>query len=485
MKRVFRILALVLMIALSIPSSMVLADSPTIQEYLNTGGDGNSDDIYGVNYVAMQFTSNATAHTATAIRVMLKRTGNPGTVTVALREADSGEPSSTVNLAYGTLDGNDLSTSYSWREVDLDTDYAIEASTQYAIVVIAENGDTDNDVQWQVDAGGGLADAVSSHSTDGGITWTSDTPEDCLFEVYGNSVLSIESGKVFQGYIETGDMLFCAEVINLYPPYANVTNPKDYFQLQLLGLDGSTVLAATPMTAWGDRPQSIYLSASSASSLTVGGAYTIKIVGTFTSPPSATYVLQSSDWKGSNLSYLDDWIIATAWSIEDYYSLTGTDLLTQYVQDAGIILTDNGGSIFTSGIPGISQKRPDIFTVNKDKPELDLGTDNNTYDKAPGEVGDYEDMLGSEIAGDLDTWGELFSMDGNNFGGLLIALGCVVVVLFGLILGGRAAIPLFVVGGVPLLYIGNFTQIVGIQWTVVLSTIMVILFVRQMWWKTT
>jgi hypothetical protein len=484
MKKVLRIISVfILIMAITLPMIFVenvYADTAKF-EYLNTGGDGDSDDIYGSNFVAMQFTSDATAHTVTAIRVMLKRTGNPGTVIVSLRNASGGVPSQTIDLIYGTLNGNNLSTSYSWREVTMNVEFALESNTQYAIVVSAEDGDVSNYINWQIDSGGGLANAESSHSNDNGVTWVSDTPEDCLFEIWGNIVLNVVGANAFQGYLQTGDLLVTAEILNIYPPYVSSGIPSEYFYVQLLALDYTTILASVPLTAWGYSPQGIYLNASSVTPLTIGGAYRIRVVDSLAGTVSAYYDLTSADWKGTDLIWLDKWIIKTAYNIDDYYGYTGSDSIVSEVTDVGQVLTDNGGAIFTNGIPGISQVRPNKFIISKSKPEFDVGTDGNTYDSSK----DYQTLLGSEVSGDLDTAGDLFSISGKNFGGLLIGVIVCLVLFVGIMLGGRGGIPLMLVGGLPILFIGNYVGLIGIQWTLVLAIAMVILFVWSMFWSRT
>jgi len=480
--RILAVALILTLIVIPIGASNVYALTPTLQENLVTGGDAASaTHIYGANFVAQQFTSLADAHTVTSIGVGIYRSGSPGTVTVSLYNAAAGVPTTLITST--TLNGNALAVAYSGViKVNLTVEYqSMLASTQYAIVVSAPNGDAGNYVLWWSDSGGGLANAVGSNSTDGGSSWTSDTPVDYLFSVYGNTVLSIVSAGVSQSYLTSGDLLFYIELINIYPPYANVYDPAQYFQIQLIGLDTTTVLAATPMTAWGDRPESIYLSASSASSITVGAAYIIKVVGTWTAtPPSITYTLQPSDWKGSNLTYLDKWMINTAYSISLYENFAnGT--LTQYVTDQGEILTDAGGALFTNAIPGIAQIRPNKFAVAKSKPQFALGTNQGTYDASKL----YSTQLGTEISDDLDTWGALFSISGSTFGGLLIGLLVAILLFAGMILGGRAAMPVFVIICLPILFIGNYTGLVSIQWTLGLGAIAFILFVRQLWWKTT
>lgn len=484
MKKTLRLISVaIILLALVVPLFMTsgIYATSTIQEYLNTGGDANSADIYGDNICAMQFTSNATAHTVTSIRLNLLRVGNPGTVTVALRNAAAGVPSTTANLTSGTLNGNNLGLAYAWREIDV-TDISINASTQYAIIVSAENGDNANYVQWHLDSGGGLANAVASHSTDAGISWTSDTPADALFEIWGSTVLSIESAAVFQTYLATGDILVTAEVINVYPPYATIGNPQEFFQLQLIALDTTTILASTPFTAWGDKPQSVYLSASSASALTIGAAYIVRVHGTFSGAPAdVDYTLTPADWYGSDLIWLDEWMRTTAHNLDTYYNLSGSSSLTQFVTNSGEILTDTGGAIFTNAIPGISQVRPNMFVISKSKPQFTVGTNGNTYDAGQ----DYKVILGAEVSGDLDTWGTLFSMSGNNFGGWTIGLIIGGILIIGLILGGKAGVPLLLVGGLPILFIGNYTGLIGIQWTVIFAVAMVIYFTWSFYFSRT
>jgi hypothetical protein len=451
----------------------------TEYEKLDTGQDADSSDIYGVNMTAMQFTSQSTAHTVTKIKVYLMRSGSPGTVTCELREAAAGVPIGEA-LTYGVASGNSFSAAaYAWITFDLSDEYSLSASTQYAIVISAVNGDAANYVLWGQDAGGGLASAISSDSTDGGSTWVAAATADGLFEIWGNGVLSIESVMAFRGYIEANDLLFVAEIINNYPPYANTENAKDYFQMQLLGTDGVTVLAASPITAWGNKPQSVYLSANAATPITYGGGYYIRIIGTFASPPSVSQILISGNWK-DNLLYLDDWVIKTAYNIQTYYGYSGTSALVQYVTQSNEILTDAGGAIFANGIPGIATIRPNIFAVAKSKPLAPTATANNVFDSTS-----YVAMVGTPIATDLAVFGNVFGISGQNFAGWGIGILIAVATIAGMILGGRAAIAVLVVVGLPLALIGNYTHVLGIQWTLVPVIALFMIFVLRFWWSRT
>ncbi len=477
------LLILIILTVLTVVTAIPVNAEVGLKEYLNTGGDGNSTSIYAGNYYAMQFTSNSTAHSITKIKLSLKRVGTPGDINIYLRAASAGAPTTSDNLVSLTYDGDILSTDYDLCELALTIPYIISALTQYAIIVGAPSGDASNYVLWEVDSGGALANAVASKSTDKGVTWVSETPKDCLFEIYGDDVLAIYSAKVFQGYLEDDDLLICAEVLNNYPPYAPNTlgvnyDVRQYFNIQLLSTNGSVVIASVPLTSWDRAPESVYLNSALAGTLTPNGAYIVRIIGTYSGAPSVTYALQSTDWQGDDLTKLDAWIRITTYNLEDYYGET----LSQWNTDiGGSILNDIGGGIFTTAIPGISSVRTDLFAYAKTRPQLDIGTDTNTYDSSKS----YTVLLGSEIAGDLNTGGTIFGISGKDFGGLVIAIGIALVIVCGAFMGQVGAIPILIAGGIPLLFIGNGTGLIGIQWTIVLAVLMFLMFVRQMWWKTT
>ena len=152
-------------------------------EYYNTGYDASAS-VY-VNWFAQTFTVGVTAHTVTSVKLLLGRSGSPGTVTVSIRTTDGTHPNGT-DLTNGTTDGNTLPTGapYEWREITL-TELSLNASTKYAIVVRALNGNATNTLYWFCDitsptyAGGNFED-----STNSGGTWASVTEKDFMFEVW-------------------------------------------------------------------------------------------------------------------------------------------------------------------------------------------------------------------------------------------------------------------------------------------------------------
>ena len=115
-KKFTRLLLIAIVLASSLfvalPIEKAFATAPSLQEYWNTGGDGDSAAVYGVNWTAMQFTTGTTAHTATSIRLPLKRSGaSPSYLTVSLRYATAGVPTG-IDLGSVSFNANNITTSY-------------------------------------------------------------------------------------------------------------------------------------------------------------------------------------------------------------------------------------------------------------------------------------------------------------------------------------------------------------------------------------
>ena len=169
----------------------------TLYEHYNTGDD-NEKSFCSSSWLAQTFTPSA-AHTITSVKLLLYRVGLPGTVTVSIRATDAdGEPTG-GDLCSGTTDGNTLPTAspYEWREITLGAGYDLVASTKYAIVARAPNGDSSNMVYWRQDetyptyAGGSLA-----FSSDSGSTW----------KLYAIDLMFEDWGTVGETYDETGKL---------------------------------------------------------------------------------------------------------------------------------------------------------------------------------------------------------------------------------------------------------------------------------------
>lgn len=329
--------------------------SPVIEYYFQDTSD-NVTNIYGVNWAAQTFTTdNVMARTVTSIRLSLNRVGNPGTITVSLRDTSAGKPTG-IDIASGTIDGDSLSESATWYQIDLTSEKSLAIGTQYAICVNAINGDESNYIEWSMVDAGGFDDGTGVTSTDRGLTWTVQT-YDFNFEIWGNSSMVVEDVKILTGYKETGDWLIAVRYINTTAPYYDTYDAKQYFALQLVYDD--VVIAQSAISRWGNSVGNIYLSAAQVSGLTYGDDFIVRMYGNFTGNPYTDFVLTESDWIGNDLSRLDSWVITSASVIGDYYD----DLLTTYIAGRGEVLNATGGAIFDSGVVGLSTVRPELFQI--------------------------------------------------------------------------------------------------------------------------
>lgn len=459
--------------------------SDSLYEYLNTGQDGDSDNIYAANWTAQYFTTDSTAHTITTINLYLKRVLSPGTITVSLKHADDSHKPTGADLCSGTYNGDNISTAYGWVEFDVD-DISLEASTEYAIVVRAVAGDGSNYVVWGEDAGGGLADAYGWHSTDGGVSWITDSPADYLFEIWGNPVLAINTAAVFRGYLDDDDddMLFVLDYENIYPPYYPDYDCPTYFSLRLYGTDGTTLLKSTACRAWGNKPGAIYVSGEEAVALTPGSAFYLKLMLNSDASVVASYQLQSVDWKGWDLTTLDRWVITTAHSIETYYyDVLGVVVdLTEFAGGSEV-LNEEGGIIFATGIPALSEIRPDLFKVVIHIPSHE----DEDWTNAFVEATDWEVQVGPTAANVLTAGGGFIGMDGKMFGTFILLgiymLGILIVVGKGA--GSRGSGFIGAGLAIPILIAGTWLRLLDVVFISVLASIAVVLLVYSLWWART
>jgi hypothetical protein len=442
-----------LLLAISFVSPVKATDGFTLYEHLSTGQDGDSDKIYGANWGYMQFTADDISHTAAKLSLYLKRNGEPGTVTVLLREAEGGVPEGDDLLSI-TFNGDVISTSYTSYGLDI-SEEGLEAGEQYAIVVRAVAGDVDNYVYWGKDDGGGLANAISGTSVDGGLSFDADgDDDDFLFEVWGNPCIEVLGAKVFSGYKQTGDWLVVADVKNVYVPYYPNNDSQIYFQLQLLS--GTTVKGATSFRAWDRQPLAIYLNAATAGTMTWGSAYKIRIQSMFDSDVHSEYTLVSADWNAGNLLYLDSYVRTLASIYEDYYD---TVYLTSVTGQTDRVLNESGSIVFMRGVPGLEIVRTDLFytSFGIETPEptehaiLEPDTETAIGSENYNRLEEIADFLGGDVAPET-ILGWVMAVVA-----LFIGIGCVaaghgmvgiVVVLFSVGSGS------LVYGGFPALAIG-------------------------------
>lgn len=430
-------------------------------------------EIYGQNWSAQTFTIGSEAHSVTELRLMLYRELLPGTVTVSIKATDTGDPVG-ADLCSGTIDGDTLTTDTagSWYVVDVD-DYSMEASTQYAIVVRAVAGDSTNSLWWKMDGSASTyAGGQEELSTGGGSTWTGDADDDYMFEIWGDNLIDVMKAEAYSGYREEGDLLVVCEYLNTYVPYYPDYDSSRYFDIQLRSANGATVLAQTVCKAWGDRPGSIYLNADAASSLTSGSAYRVYLHGDFTGNPSTYYTLQSADWRGTDFTWLDTWVLLTAHHMESYYGVA----LTEFQAEREVLNTE-GGVLFMNGIPLLEEERPDLFSEILYIPGYEPSSGTEGWSSTS-----WETQVGTDMAAAINNAGTLFGMTGQRFGGLII-IGIYVILAVFLLPRGHSAAGM--IAAAPLFFMGIWLRLVDAVFMGVMLSILAFFIIYHFWLRNT
>ena len=160
----------------------------TLYEYYNTGYDW-TEAFYDEEWLTQTFTPQAT-HTITSVKLMIYRSGSPGTITVGIRATDVNGKPTEDDLCSGTTNGNTLTTSSpgEWREITLGDGYQLQASTKYAIVIRITGGSGVNCVTWSEDKSSPTYTGGSvGQSFDYGVSWQLDGAMDFMFEEWGES----------------------------------------------------------------------------------------------------------------------------------------------------------------------------------------------------------------------------------------------------------------------------------------------------------
>lgn len=144
-------------------------------------------DVWGVNWVYQTFTTGAKGLRITQAMFSGLRVGSPGTVTLGIRATSAGKPTG-GDLTSGTSNGNGWALTMDSHYFTL-TEYALAASTMYAIVVRAPSGDAGNKIEWR--KGDAFAGGNPGTSGDSGGTWTAQT-YDMQFFCIGYIYLDID-----------------------------------------------------------------------------------------------------------------------------------------------------------------------------------------------------------------------------------------------------------------------------------------------------
>jgi len=156
----------------------------TLRESFDTGDD-TAENIRGANWASQTYLTTS-AYTLNELHIYAKRTGSPGTCTLALRATSAGLPTGS-DLASGTFDGNAISTADAWITVTQSA-YDVSNATTYAIVLSCPSGSVGNQVSWRMDSANGYGSGSYISSSNSGSSWTADTTYDFMFRVYGTDI---------------------------------------------------------------------------------------------------------------------------------------------------------------------------------------------------------------------------------------------------------------------------------------------------------
>jgi len=293
--------------------------------------------------------------------------------------------------------------------------------------------------------------------------------------------LIIRSVGIWSGYAVPGDMLICVETQNTYTKWFPNQPAGSVFQIRLLDTDDTTIIAASPLSNWGDKPSSIYLSPAVVAAKIVPQAnYFISMVGYgITTNPTVTYNVTAgdmslgipSDWHGSDLTTLDKWVIGTALNMQT----TDSTLFYQanyisYTTNQAAILSDLGGSYFNQGIPGLSVVRPNLFNTNAITTTQNLGASGDTWTNDTA----WTAAVGTGVIADVTKWGIPFGMDNRSVLVDLI-IGIILLIVIGSIKAGITPIGLLLMF-IPIFWTMTFFQILSPTYLVGVTIICVIAF---------
>lgn len=165
----------------------------TRYEYYNTG-DTLGSGFQAANWRAQTFTT-VDGFKITSVKLLVFRTGSPGTVTVSIQGVDgSNKPDGSDITGLSVTDdpsGYTTSSSGEWIEYTFPSTFALSATTRYAIVARAAGGDVSNRVSWRADSSSPTyTNGEILTSGDSGSSWTALSSIDALFETWGNPLFS-------------------------------------------------------------------------------------------------------------------------------------------------------------------------------------------------------------------------------------------------------------------------------------------------------
>jgi len=276
----------------------------------------------------------------------------------------------------------------------------------------------------------------------------------------------IESVEVYNDYLD-GQLYVIAYKLTYEdtPP----VSASDYFRTEIL--EGVILRATGQVTGWQYRPAAIYLAGDG--QLTWGESYIVELVGfpnKWSTPPSTSYELTASSWRGSDLTELDTWVINLALRMQEYYSI---DLTTWVPRLGRTILNEQGGEIFRNAIPGLASVRPELFSSGVSEIEVDQSPQSRDYEEQ------IANNFGEEALAKFTALGSFIGLSGTAAAGLVFFL-ILILVVGGLTAATGSGIVASVIA-VPLVAVGGFLGVVPLALIGVAGGLLAIYFFANLW----
>ena len=152
--------------------------------------NGQVKNIYDATWYSQTFTPSVT-HDISSVILALGRVGNPGTITVSIKNTTSGKPTG-EDLCVGTTNGDTLPI-LGWptplpeeREITFSSTTTLTAETMYAIVVRAASGNSSNKLHWVAYTSSVYDNGTECYSVNSGGSWTLEATRELWFEEWGD-----------------------------------------------------------------------------------------------------------------------------------------------------------------------------------------------------------------------------------------------------------------------------------------------------------
>jgi hypothetical protein len=237
--------------------------------------------------------------------------------------------------------------------------------------------------------------------------------------------------------------------------------------------NGTTVVGQTTLPAWQYKPSAIYIEADAA--LEWGTDHTVKIVGNpdkVTASYSDTYTLDSEDYLGSDLIWLDEWVYQTSYLFEDYYS---EDFLTEV---SGLTLLNNlGSTVFSKGIPGLEDIRPSLYSMVENPIPVTGRTFSTTYE---------DSLAGGFGARAIAAFTALGTFTGVGGPFLMAFFWIALLILVAGLVGGLTGSPIAsAVVSLPVLFIGVYLGTIPVPIMALIGTGAAFYLIYSLWLRGT